>query len=119
VPVVNDSFTVLSGTHVGTFANFYFPSNVVTMQMSNAANSVIVNVTKVIVPPVLTIQAVPSNSVRLIWATNDPPFRLQSNTNLLTPTWITAVPAPVVLGTINIVTNAISGAQKYYRLSNP
>lgn len=122
LPTINDTFTVLTaGTRSGTFANFNFPSNQVTMQLSNTANSVIVRVTDVLVPtlPVLTIQVVPTNSVRLIWATNNPPFRLLSNTNLSATSWITVTPPPVTLGTNNVVTNTASGAQTFYRLVNP
>jgi autotransporter-associated beta strand protein len=70
-------------------------------------------------PPTLVIEKVPPASVRLIWPTNDPPFSLQANTNLSTPTWITASPPPAVLGTNNVVTNALSGAAQFYRLVNP
>lgn len=67
----------------------------------------------------LKIERASSTTIRLLWPTNDPPFRLQSNTNLSTPNWITASPQPVTLGTNYIVTNAISGAQQFYRLINP
>jgi hypothetical protein len=59
------------------------------------------------------------SSVRLLWATNDPPFSLQAATNLPSANWIAALPLPVVSGTNNVVTNAITGSQQFYRLSNP
>jgi hypothetical protein len=51
-PALDDSFTVLTaGTRNGTFANFYYPSYDVTMQLSNAPTSVIVRVTDVLLVP--------------------------------------------------------------------
>jgi hypothetical protein len=70
-------------------------------------------------PPTLTIEQVSPTSVRLLWATNDPPFSLQTNTNLAGASWTPAAPLPVVLGTNNLVTNSITDAQRFYRLSNP
>jgi hypothetical protein len=69
--------------------------------------------------PVLSIERAPPDSVRLLWQTNDPAFGLQFNTNLATTNWSSATPLPVVLGTNNVVTNAASGAQKFYRLFKP
>ncbi len=68
-------------------------------------------------PPTLRIQSVPPVSIRLLWATNDPPFSLQTTTNLLAKSWIAALPSPVVVGTNNIVTNAVAGVTGFYRLS--
>ena len=46
-------------------------------------------------------------------------FTLEANTDLNTAIWNPAPPPPVVNGTNNVVTNAVSGTQKYYRLRNP
>ena len=122
IPTTNDLFTVLTATtRNGTFGNFYYPSNDVAMQMSNTANSVIVSVSAVLtVPrPTLRIESLSASSVRLLWPTNELPFRLQSNTNINTTNWITATPPPVTLGTNNLVTNTITGSQKFYRLVYP
>jgi autotransporter-associated beta strand protein len=70
-------------------------------------------------PPILMIEKVPPTSVRLLWATNDPPFSLQTATNLPSADWSAALPLPAVIGTNNIVTNSIIGAQRFYRLANP
>jgi autotransporter-associated beta strand protein len=71
--------------------------------------------------PVLTIEQAPSNSVRLLWATNDPAFNLCFATNLPSTNWVPALPLPVVIGTNNVVTNAvdIDSVERFYRLSNP
>ena len=72
--------------------------------------------------PQLTI--IPSGgNVVLTWPTNVAGFdysgfTLQSTTNLVSPVvWDTNVPAPVVVNGQNTVTNPISGAQQFYRLS--
>lgn len=70
-------------------------------------------------PPVLTIEPVAANAVRLRWPTNDPPFRLIAATNLFAPDWTQTLPSPSVVGTNNIVTDAITEPFKVYRLINP
>jgi len=50
VPITNNTFTVVTAdTRNGSFANFRYPSNAVTMQLSNTANSVIARVTDVFI----------------------------------------------------------------------
>ena len=70
-------------------------------------------------PPTLTIAKASPASVRLLWATNNPPFSLQVCTNLAAANWTAASPLPVVIGGQNVVTNSITGAQGFYRLSSP
>src|SRR5665213_3038562 len=57
-------------------------------------------------------------TVILTWPTNATGLTLLSTTNL-SPlvAWVTNSPAPVVVNGQNMVTNSISGAQKFYRLS--
>jgi uncharacterized repeat protein (TIGR03803 family) len=70
-----------------------------------------------IAPPQLTI--IPSGAnVILTWPTNAAGFTLQSTTNLgSSAVWTTNSPAPAVVNGQNTVTNPISGAQQFYRLS--
>ena len=71
-------------------------------------------------PPMLTIQRASPVNVRLQWSTDDErPFSLQANTNLATSLWVSVTPAPTVAGTSYVVTNTISGTQKFYRLASP
>jgi uncharacterized repeat protein (TIGR03803 family) len=67
--------------------------------------------------PQLTI--IPSGAnVILRWPTNAAGFTLQSTTNLVSPAvWSTVSPGPIVVNGQNAVTNPISGARKFYRLS--
>jgi hypothetical protein len=52
----------------------------------------------------------------LAWPTNDTVFALEFTTNLVPAAWITNSTVPVVNGGQDVVTNAIAGTQKFYRL---
>jgi uncharacterized repeat protein (TIGR03803 family) len=52
----------------------------------------------------------------ITWPTNATGFTLESVTNLGSTNWSTVSPPPVVINGQNTVTNAISGAKKFYRL---
>jgi hypothetical protein len=65
-------------------------------------------------PPQLTIVASGTNVI-LSWPTNAVGFTLQSTTNL-GGAWSTNSPAPIVIGGQNVVTNPLSGPQRFYRL---
>src|SRR5665213_1700611 len=69
--------------------------------------------------PAPTLTIVPSGTnVVLTWPTNAAGFTLQSTTNLVSPVvWSTVSPGPIVVNGQNTVTNAVSGTQKFYRLS--
>ncbi len=69
--------------------------------------------------PMLSIERVSPASVRLVWPTNDPPFRLQSSTNLNPAAWVAVLPPGTVVGTNRVATNAASGAAQFYRLISP
>ncbi|HXC99133.1 MAG TPA: choice-of-anchor tandem repeat GloVer-containing protein, partial [Verrucomicrobiae bacterium] len=68
-------------------------------------------------PPKLSILQAGTNVI-LTWPTNVTGFNLQSVTNAVSTNWSTVLPGPVVVGGQNTVTNAISGTQKFYRLSD-
>ena len=67
----------------------------------------------------ITLRRSGNTNVVLSWATNFTGFTLQANTNLNTNVWSVVSPAPAVSGTNNVVTNATTEAQKFYRLSKP
>jgi hypothetical protein len=70
-------------------------------------------------PPQLTIERAGTNTVRLLWATNDPTFSLQTCTNLSVGSWSATLPSPSLIGGNDVVTNmTINGAQ-FYRLTSP
>jgi hypothetical protein len=69
--------------------------------------------------PPLTIAPASAGNVRLLWPTNPAGFNLEASTNLGTTIWSDIVPAPVVIGTDHVVTNAVDTPQKFYRLRRP
>ena len=66
--------------------------------------------------PLLRIQRDAGRNVVLLWGTNLTGFTLDAKTNLNTVGWNVVSPAPVVRGTNYVVTNTVSGAQRFYRL---
>jgi hypothetical protein len=67
--------------------------------------------------PVLHMEMVTPTTGRIYWPTNYPLYQLQSNTRLDTTNWAATGLAPAITGTNLVVTNSLSGAQRYYRLS--
>jgi hypothetical protein len=100
VPATNDSFTILSaGTRNGVFANFFYPSNAVTMQLSNSPNSVIVHVTDVFTPipqPMLLSPELIGADIKLTWtAVANATYRLEFNPDLGNLTNWSSIPGDV------------------------
>jgi hypothetical protein len=119
IPATNDSFTVLTaGTRNGTFANFIYPSNFVTMQLSNTASSVIVRVVGiaslelVLFPPVIT-----SSNVTLCWITeSNKTYRLEFNPDLGSTNWF-AVPGEVITSSNKAcIIDALTTTNHFYRV---
>ncbi len=69
-------------------------------------------------PPLLTIIPAGTNAL-VAWPTNVTGFTLEFSTNLTSPVWNTNLPAPVVVNTNHVVTNGISGIQRFFRLVGP
>jgi len=68
-------------------------------------------------PPQLGISQSTSNII-LTWAPHAPGVALQCSTNLAADSsWIAVSPGPVLVDGLNTVTNAISGPQLFYRLT--
>jgi hypothetical protein len=119
-PATGDAFIVLTaGSRSGTFANFSYPANLVTMQLSNTANAVIVRTTgtSAIPQPVLLTPELASPSIRLIWtATSNVTYRLESNPNLSSTNW-TAVPGDVTtLSNTASKLDALTPSNRLYRV---
>ena len=120
IPATSDSFTVLTaGTRSGTFASFYYPSNVVTMQMSNTANSVIVRVSEVLVvpPPILLPPALAGSNLLLTWtAVTNTTYRLEFNPDLTPSNW-NALPGDIA-GSGNTASklDALTPSNRFYRV---
>ena len=61
--------------------------------------------------------ATAGNQAILSWPTWAPNFSMQSTTNLAVPVWTAITNTPVVIDTNNVLTNCLSGDQRFYRLS--
>ena len=83
----NNTFAVVTaGIRSGTFTSFTYPSNAVTMQLSNTASSVIVRVTDVfatIPPPMLSPPSSVGTNFLLIWtAISNTTYRVEFSPGL-------------------------------------
>jgi hypothetical protein len=121
LPTTNDSFAVVTaGTRTGAFANFYYPSNAVTMQLSNTATSVIVSVTSVAVPPpppFLLPPVLSTSNVLLSWtAVSNITYRLEFNPDLTPSNWNGL--AGDVIGVSNTASklDALTPSNRFYRV---
>jgi hypothetical protein len=74
----------------------------------------------IIEPLFLSITNLGTNTVAISWTTNATGYFLQYTTNLLTTnnTWSNEPVAAQIIGGKATVTNAVTNAQKYYRLRN-
>jgi hypothetical protein len=98
--------------------NPYSLTEIMTIQASSVAGaSYSLDGTLYAAPlPVLAITRSGANVV-LSWPTNAAGFTLQSTTNISPTAWSAVSPAPVVVNTNWVATNAISGTHKFFRLS--
>ena len=119
LPATNDSFTVVTaGTRNGAFTSFSYPSNIVTMQMSNTANSVIVRVTGVAPPnPVLLVPTIAGTNLVLTWtAVSNTAYRIEFKSDLNATNW-DAVPGDVTsLSNRASKVDALTSSNRFYRV---
>ena len=119
LPAPTDSFTVLTaGTRTGAFANFLFRSDLVTMQLDNTSNSVVVLVVpgglpeRVLVPPQIS-----GTNITLFWGA--PPnviYRVEVNSTLDPSAW-TALPGDVTSsGGIACKADTLTPTNRFYRI---
>ena len=121
LPSTNDSFAVVSaGSRSGTFTTFSFPSNLVTMQLSNAPNAVIVSVTAVTAPPPAPLLLTPSLSgpnVVLTWtAVSNATYRVEFNPDFATSNW-SSLPGDITASS-NTATklDLLTPSNRFYRV---
>jgi uncharacterized repeat protein (TIGR03803 family) len=110
------SLTTTDGTE--PYAGLVLSGNVLygtTSAGGDAANGTIFSLTLTSAPR-LQIFLSGGNAI-LTWPSSFAGYTLQSTADLTTPDWNTVSPAPVVIGSLNVVTNSISGEQMFYRLT--
>lgn len=69
-------------------------------------------------PPSLSMAASQGNVI-VSWPTNADGFSLQYTTNLTSTNWNPILSSPVVIGTLNVVTNATTNPATFFRLYKP
>ena len=120
IPTTNDSFTVVSaGTCNGAFANFIYPSNKVSMLLSNTPTSVIVRASAVlVVPQPMVLQpALSGSNVVLTWSTvSNTTYRVEFNPDLTLSNW-NALPGDVT-GASNTASKSdtLTPSNRFYRV---
>jgi hypothetical protein len=119
-PATNDTFTLLTaGTRSNTFANFIYPSNIVTMQLSNTATSVIAQVTGVgsVVQPVLMQPVISASNIPITWtAKSNFVYRLEYNRALTVSNW-NAVPGDVTTSSNTASKlDSLTPSNRFYRI---
>ncbi|HEX5223257.1 MAG TPA: hypothetical protein VFZ59_27100 [Verrucomicrobiae bacterium] len=119
---LNDSFTVLTaGARNGSFANFSYPSNLVTMQLSNSPTAVILRVTNVLagIPqPVFLPPELMGSDIKLSWtAASNATYRLEFNPDIANLTNWNPVVGDVI-ATSNTVSkiDALTPSNRLYRV---
>jgi hypothetical protein len=106
----NDAFLIF--THITSTSN----ATTETTALVGTADYFTIVTTAASAAPVLAIIKSGTN-VLLEWPTNAAGYTLEFASNLTSSAWSTNLPAPVVVNTNKVVTNGISGTQKFYRLS--
>jgi hypothetical protein len=119
VPVTNAVFAVVTAaTRAGTFANFSYPSNEVTMQMSNTPTSVLVRVTGVAPPkPVLLQPELVGSTVRLTWMTlSNVTYRVEFKGDLDAMNWEALAGDVIGDGNPAIKLDTLTSSNRFYRV---
>jgi hypothetical protein len=119
VPNQNDSFTVVTaGARGGTFGNFSYPASLVTMQLSNTPNSVVVLVSRlgpadrVIVPPQIS-----GTNITLCWgALSNVTYRVEVNSTLDPFTWTALTGDVTSSGDTACITDVLTSSNRFYRI---
>jgi hypothetical protein len=121
VPALSNSFVLITyGSHGGTFSNVDLPAGTAGQGLYGAlAFSVLVTDVS-IAPgaPVLSIVAVPINSVAVSWPTSVGNFILQTRTNLFTGTWLSISSGITVAGTNYLFTTPTTANSAFFRLKS-
>jgi len=120
IPTTTDSFTVLTATtRSGTFANFIYPSNKVSMILSNTSTSVIVLATNILaVPqPLLLPPQLAGSNVNLTWmAVSNSTYRVEFNPTLASSNW-NPIPGDVTaLSNTASKSDPLTPSNRYYRV---
>jgi len=117
-PQTNDSFTVLNaGTRSNAFTSFSYPSNRVTLLLSNSTTSVILRVTDVlpIPPPVLLTPQLAGSNALIAWtATSNVTYRLEFSPGLTN--WSALAGDVTTLSNTASKLDPLTSSNRFYRV---
>ncbi len=119
-PATNDTFTVLTaGTRNGAFASFSYPSNRVSLTLSNSPTAVIVRVATVLdsSQPFLLPPQLSGSNLLLTWtASSNVTYRLENNADVGSTNWTPL--GEDVTATSNTVSKLapLTSSNRFYRV---
>jgi hypothetical protein len=120
VPAVNDSFTILiAGARDSAFENFLYPSNEVSMQLSNTATSVNLRVANVfVVPqPLMLPPQLSGSNISLTWTTvSNTTYRLEFSPDLTPSNWNAVTGDVTALSNTAGKLDLLTPSNRYYRV---
>jgi len=119
-PARNDSFTlVTAGTRTGAFASFIYPSNSVTMLLSNTPTAIVVRVTDVLSggEPVLLTPEFLGSDIRLTWtAVSNINYRVEFNSDSTLTNWISLAGDVLSLSNKAAKLDSMTSSNRFYRV---
>jgi hypothetical protein len=119
VPSLSNTFTVLTmGTRSGTFSSFSYPSNLVTLQLSNSPTAVILTVTGVTAPFSMLPPRVLGTNVELSWTSvSNVAYRVEFNGPSLDPSNWNALPGDITAtNSTASKTDPLTADRRFYRV---
>lgn len=120
-PTLNDAFTVLNaGTRTGVFNQFSYPSNVVSMQLSNSPTSVLLGVTNVIPPPevtpTLSVQ-IQGGGLQICWPTSsNVTYRVEFSLDLSSTNWTALSGNITATNNTTCFTDSLGASNRFFRV---
>jgi hypothetical protein len=123
-PVISDTFTFLTigGRRSGDFANFFYPSNVVEMSLTNTPASSTLTVTNTVSPSPVQIVSpqLSGGSFNLSFpSVNGRGYTLYYNDNLATTNWLPYTNVSGNGGTLQLSVPVTNSAQRFFRIGEP
>lgn len=120
-PALNDTFAVLTaGTRNGTFNKFSYPSNVVSMQLSNTPTAVLLGVTNITPPPettpTLNVQ-IQAGQFQICWPTSsNATYRVEFNVDLNSTNWTALSGNISATNSTTCFTDSLGVSNRFYRV---
>jgi hypothetical protein len=121
IPALNDSFTVLTaGTRAGAFNQFSYPSNEVSLELTDSPTSILLGVSQVIPPteagPTLSLQ-IQDGALQLCWPTSsNATYRVEFSSDLTSTNWTTLSGNMTAENNTICFKDSLGTSHRFYRL---